>query len=472
MKRVFNIVLILTLISGASVAGYQYLSPPAQKTHNLAEDPTIEIVEVERETLLDTVDATGRIEPKAEVEMKFEIGGVVKEVLVERGQAVTAGAVLARLDPEDLELAVQRAQIDLAQQEAGLEKLYERPLSEEIAAAEASLASAEAKLAEELKGPDQNDITIAAAELRRTEIALKQAQWDYDQVAYRGDVGASAQADALQEATLDYEAALAEYNQNNVAGPTDAEIAEARSAVAQARSSLAELRRAPSPADIASQQAAVDRAKLDLVEQRSSLEKAELVAPIDGVIVEIGVEPGERTFDEAQDAVLILADTSAYLLKVEVDEIDIGRIKPGQTAAIALDAFAEAELKGRVVDVSPRPTQTESDTNSIVTYEVTIAVQAAQEIATLLPGMTATAAIETERLEEALVVPNQAVQIERRPDGVTIYVEKLDEQDNLMRVEVELGLRNGSVTEITAGLEAGDRVIIRSQPGVGPQPDI
>jgi len=471
MKRVFNIVLILTLISGASVAGYQYLSPPAQKTHNLAEDPAVEIVEVERETLLDTVDATGRIEPKAEVEMKFEIGGVVKEVLVERGQAVTAGAVLARLDPEDLELAVQRAQIDLAQQEAGLEKLYERPLSEEIAAAEASLASAEAKLVEQLKGPDQDDITIAAAQLRRTEIALKQAQWDYDQVAYRGDVGASAQADALQEATLDYEAALAEYNQN-VAGPTDAEIAEARSAVAQARSSLAELRRAPSPADIASQQAAVDRAKLDLVEQRSSLEKAELVAPIDGVIVEIGVEPGERTFDEAQDAALILADTSAYLLKVEVDEIDIGRIKPGQTAAIALDAFAEAELKGRVVDVSPRPTQTESDTNSIVTYEVTIAVQTAQEIAPLLPGMTATAAIETERLEETLVVPNQAVQIERRPDGVTIYVEKLDEQDNLMRVEVELGLRNGSVTEITAGLEAGDRVIIRSQPGEGPQPDI
>ena len=61
-----------------------------------------------------------------------------------------------------------------------------------------------------------------------------------------------------------------------------------------------------------------------------------------------------------------------------------------------------------------------------------------------------------------VVVPNRAIQIDRDSKEPIMYVEKLDEQGNPMRVEVELGSRNGSVTEVVAGLEEGDEVIIRS----------
>jgi HlyD family secretion protein len=135
MKRAIIILLILVGVIGASVAGYQYLTPTVPQT--LSEDPNVEVVEIGRETLVDTVNATGSIEPEAEVEMKFEIGGVIKEVMVKRGQYVTAGTVLARLATADLELEIRRAEIELSQADADLAQLFEPELAEKIAAARA-----------------------------------------------------------------------------------------------------------------------------------------------------------------------------------------------------------------------------------------------------------------------------------------------------------------------------------------------
>jgi HlyD family secretion protein len=460
MKRVIMILLILIVVVGTSVAGYQYLTPAEPPA--LSEDPSVEIVPVGRETLVDTVNATGSIEPESEVEMKFEIGGMVKEVLVKRGQYVTAGTVLARLDIGDLELEIRRAEIDLAQQQAELDKLFEPEIAEKIASAQAQIESARLKLVELQDGPDPDEVTKAEAELRRKEIALKTAQWEYDQVAYRGDVGAMAQADTLQEATLDYEAAVADYN-IAIKKATPAEIAEARSTIAEAQSSLAELLKEPSAAEIASQQALVDKAQLTLEEKQRDLEQAVLVAPTDGVVLEVNIEPGERVLDEASDAALLIADTSTYLLKMEVDEIDIGRIRQGQSAEVSLDAFTEQTFGGTVTDIAPRPVEQEGE--SIVTYEVTITLDPSGQPINLLTGMTATAAIQTRQLKDVVVIPNRAIQIDRGSSQPVVYVEKLDDQDNPMRVEVELGSRNGPVTEVVAGLEEGDQVIVRKQPG-------
>ena len=128
MKRVLIIIFILAVVIGATVFSYQYYRRPVE-SQSLEEDPTVEIVEVGRETLFDTVEASGRLEPKAEVDMKFEIGGMVADVLVERGQPVTVGTVLARLDTKDLEVKIRRAEISLAQREAEREKIFEPELA-------------------------------------------------------------------------------------------------------------------------------------------------------------------------------------------------------------------------------------------------------------------------------------------------------------------------------------------------------
>jgi len=467
MKRILIITFILATTIGTSVFGYSYMRP--SEPQSVTDDPTVEIVQVELETLVDTVNASGRIEPKAEVEMKFEIGGIVKEVLVERGQYVTAGTILARLDTDNLELEVQRAEIDLVQQEAELEKLFEPQLAEKVASAQAKMESARLNLAELLDGLDQDEITKAAANLRLKEVALQKAQWAYDEVAYRADIGGLPQADALQEATLNYEAARADYN-IAVREPTDAEIAEARSTLADTEANLAELLQGPSPADIAAKEATVDKARLALQEKRDDLKDAELIAPTDGVLLQINIEPGERVLNEADEAAMIIANTLAYLLKVEVDEIDIGQIVRNQEAVVTLDAFVDQEFAGRVADISPRPIK--DDANAIVTYEVTITLDTAGSDPGLLSGMTAYATIETRRLEEVLVIPNRAIQIDREGNRSTVYVEKLDEKGEVMRVEIELGLRNGEVTQVVAGLDKDDQVIIRTQPGNGPTPSL
>jgi HlyD family secretion protein len=285
-------------------------------------------------------------------------------------------------------------------------------------------------------------------------------------VAYRGDIAAMPQANRLQEVTLDYEVALATYNLS-VKNPTPAEIAEARYALAGAEAALAELLQEPSAADIAARQALVDKARLALAEKQRRLEQAVLTAPTAGVLLEVNLEPGERVLNDAQQAAILLADTSAYLLKMEVDEIDIARIARGQSAAVELDAFAGQQFSGVVADVSPRPVK--SDSNAIVMYEVTITLQTNSTAPALLSGMTANAVVETGRLEEVVVVPNRAIQIDRSAAAPVIFVEKVNGDGSPTRVEVQLGLRQGEVTQVVSGLTEGDEVIIRSQPAATPQ---
>jgi HlyD family secretion protein len=283
----------------------------------------------------------------------------------------------------------------------------------------------------------------------------------------------------LEQATIDYETALANYNLA-VRGPTEADIAAARSQLAQAESSLAQLLESPTEADVvaaqaqlaqaeaslarllegpdeadvAVAQAAVDVAQIGLAQAELNLARASLVAPIDGVVTEVNVRRGEQPGGQAA---VILTDMSAYHIDVEVDEIDIGRLAGDQRVVIAIDAIPDQEFTGHVADISPGPIQGAS--SGIVAYEVTIALDSDEP--RLLPGMTADATIETDRLENVLVVPNRAVSIDRSSGEPVAYVEKVGEDGNSIRVEIELGLRDETVSQILSGLDDGDQIVIR-----------
>jgi HlyD family secretion protein len=505
MKRVIGIALILVVVAGVSLAGYQFLNP---KPYRITEDPNVEVVNIKRDTILATVNASGRIEPKTEVQVNFETSGVVAQVPVERGQRVTAGTLLARLQTADLELAVKTAQVDLARTQAELKKLYEPaaaqdlvsaqaavdsarsnldhvlagPTPEEIASGRAAVQSAQANLDKVLAGPSQDDITAAAADVRRTQLALKQAQWDYDQVSYRGDIGAMPQASQLEQATIDFETARAKYNvaikgptqadvsaarsqlaeaQSNLAkllaSPTAADKAAAQSQLAEAEASLAKLHQGPADADVAVAQATIDAAQLKLQQAQLNLAKASLVAPIDGTVTQVNVKPGEQP--GTGQAAVVLADMSAYHIDVEIDEIDIGRLALGQKATIAIDAIPDATFAGHVSAISPGPIQGTS--SGIVAYEVTVALDDADS--RLLPGMTTDATIETQRLENVLVIPNRAVGIDRTSGNPVPYVEKVNKLGDPARVQIELGLRNETVSQVVKGLDEGDQIVVSGQ---------
>jgi HlyD family secretion protein len=504
MRRVVIILLVLVVVVGATVASYQLLNP---EPYSIADDPDVEVIDIQRDTIVFTINATGRIEPEAEVQLEFEAGNsIVADVLVDRGQYVTAGTVLAQLESSQLELAVKQAVADLTRAEAQLEQLYEPVLAEEVASTQAAVASARANLDQVLAGPrpdeiesaqaavasaqanldkvldglSEDDITVAAANLRRAEIALQDAQWAYDQVAYRGDIGSLPQSAQLEQATIDYETALANYNlavrgateadiaaaQSQLAqtksslarlleSPTDAEVEAARSQLAQAEANLARLLREPNEAEVAAAQAAVDVAQIGLEQAELDLEKALLVSPIDGVVTEINVKRGEQPPIEL--AAMTITDASAFHIDVEVDEIDIGRVAPDQSVIVAVDAISDKDFAGHVAEVSPGPIP--GATSGIVAYEVTINLDS--DDPRLRSGMTADATIETERMEGVLVVPNRAVSVDRSGGEPVAYVEKVGEDGNPARAEVELGLRNETLSQVLSGLEVGDQIVIR-----------
>ena len=297
------------------------------------------------------------------------------------------------------------------------------------------------------------------------------------------------QAAQLEQATIDYETAKANYllavkdaDEADIAAagaqlaqaeaslaklledPTALDIASARAQKAQAEASLARLLKDPDQLEVTIAQTAVDAAQVGLDQARLNLVRSLLVAPLDGVVIEVNLKVGESPTTISGDnvggrAAVVIADMSAFHLTVEIDEIDISRIERGQHVTILVDAVPDTEFEGHVSDIAPGPA--ESSATGIVAYEVTIDLDS--DDTRLLPGMTADATTETDRLEDVLVVPNRAVSIDRESGVPVTSVEMIDEQGNPTRVEIELGLRNETVSEVLTGLEEGDQVIIGTQ---------
>jgi HlyD family secretion protein len=408
----------------ASAAGSDSVEPEA------GELPPVKAV--------DHVVAEARVVPTHSAALSLPAGGVVAEVLVTEGDSVEAGQVLIKLEAArqaaavaQAEAGLQRAQAQLDELKAGprpqeieaaqaaveaahagLARLTQEARPEEIQAAEATRASAQANLAQVLEGPDEDEITVAAAELRRSEIALQQAQWAYDEVAYGADVAASPQAAALEQATLGHETAVARYNQA-LDGPTQAQAAAAHAELSRAEADLALLHQAGSQAEIAAARAEVRRAQAQLeltragarpeqiaagqaevagaeaalAEARAALAETELRAPFAGAVEALEAKAGEQVV--AGTPLAWLADLSAWQVETDdLTELEVVGITAGDPVTITLDAIPGLELPGQVVRVKGLGENKYGD----ITY--TVVVQPDRYDARLRWNMTAAAVIE------------------------------------------------------------------------------
>lgn len=453
MKRAIIIVLILGLVIGLSWLSYQtFGSQEVQK--QTVDDSDLEKFVVKRDAIAATVSATGSIAPEAEVTLTFELGGKVEEIFVERGQTVKAGGPLAKLETASLELQVAQAQATLALNEAKLQQAMKEASVEDIAAAEADLASARANYEEVKAGPNEEDLIVAKADMEKAAIAVQEAQAEYDKVAWMPGLSASPQAAALQQASIDYERAKANY-QKVAQPPTESELKSAWAQVVQAQTQLDKLRKNPEPEDVAIAQAQVDQAQAQLEEARLKLEKAVIMAPFDGVVASLGAEVGELI--SSGTPMVVLVDLSSFHVDVEVDEIDIGQIAVGQEVLVTLDSLPDKEIAGYVEAIAP----TASVDGGVVSYVVTVAIEPTE--APLRAGMSANTTITTARNENVLVVPNRYIQIDR--ESGKMYVERLEEGGLTSRVEIQTGMRSELFSEVVAGLEEGDTLVLRGLTG-------
>ena len=476
MKRALRIILILVVVVAISVAGYmQFASarPP--------QDPDYQVMPVGRDSIVSRIGATGTIAPAQQTNLTFKSSGRVTELFVEPGQIVEKGDVLARLESKELELALERSkiaweisQIQLTEVEAGpsagevaaaraavtsAESSYERVAGgasvEDLATAEASLASARSALARLKEGPTAQSITVAKANLEQARISMEQAQAAYDKVSWIGGAGALPQSLQLQQATINYEAAVANYElategptesqlksaeaqviqaegalQRLLDSPTESDLAVAESQVVQAQSALDRLLDNPSEQQLAIARQQVRQSEIAVEQAELAYEGAQLLAAFDGVVAQVNLELNEMA--PMNLPAVVLVDLSGFYVDVSVDELDVIFVEEGQDVVLTLDALEDETIDGYVERVDPVATMI----NGVASYVLRVAIEG--ENPHLRAGMTANVDVITERHENAIIIPNRAINVDRQ-SGRT-YVEKLVNQVPV-ETDVEVGIR-------------------------------
>ena len=254
-------------------------------------------------------------------------------------------------------------------------------------------------------------------------------------------------------------------------------------------------------ANVARSRAAVNSAQANVAASQAQLStsvtqrnRAVIRSPVSGVVLARQIEPGQTVAASFNTPTLfVLAeDLSAMQLRVQIDEADVGQVKPGQRASFVVDAYPARRFPARVTRINLGSNNTatanqqaqsgQQQQNAVVNYEARLAVANANGL--LRPGMTATATIATESTGTRLLVPNGALRfdpdkeadtasafepnigLERQGPQATIgvgsrqRVHVLQDDGTLKAIEVVTGQSDGRLTAVTSReLKRGMRVV-------------
>ncbi|SMF17826.1 HlyD family secretion protein [Tistlia consotensis] len=350
-----------------------------------------------------TITATGTVEPTNEVEISSELSGIVRKVLVDYNDRVTAGQVLAELDTDKLqaEVAHSRATLD---------------------AKRAAVTQARATLAETKR--------------------------DYDRTKPLAEKRYSSEA-ALDAARAGYERAQA----GLLVAQADVEVAEAQLQI-----------------------------------DETNLGKAAIRSPIDGVVLKRNVEPGQTVASSLQAPVLftLAENLGSMQIEADVDEADVGKVREGQHASFTVEAYQDRAFDAALTELRFAPKTVEG----VVTYTAVLSFDNAALL--LRPGMTATAEIVVQQVDDALLIPNAALRFappqQQKAEATRSLVQRIlphppqsvavpkietgaggerqiwvRRDGTLQAVAVRIGASDGSWTEVLDGaLRPGDAVVVDS----------
>lgn len=392
-------------------------------------------VPLERGMIAKRVDANGTVVARDTVQVGTEISGRVTRVAVDFNAAVSAGDILAELATDiyrtrvaeaEAELQLARAQLDVARSKVDQSKAEHDAARLRIESAAAEHAAAGAAL-----GFARNEMQ------RRNTPGLGLAASDRDR----------ARAD-LDGATADVRAADAARR------TAEASAAAAAAAIETARAEIA-----VAAATVQQRAAALDRVRLDL-------SRAEIRAPMSGVVVERNVEVGQTVVASLQSPVLftIARDIEEMRIELFVDEADIGSLREGQRVEFRVAAHPGRVFTGEIIQLRLAPMLIQN----VVTYVAMLSAPNPERL--LRPGMTATVRVDVEERADVPRLPNAALRFRpqreekveklsgRRPGGRTGVVH-VETRDGLREVAVDLGLVDDRFTEIRGGLPPGASVV-------------
>jgi HlyD family secretion protein len=362
-------------------------------------DPS-KLAKVEKGDLAKSVVATGKVTPITKVEVKSKASGIVKKLLVDYGDRVKKGQLLAQLDKVEIEAQVE-------QSKAGLE------------AAQANLKSSQADFERAKVDAEGPDVPV-----------LKRAYDRATSMAKDGVVSAS----ALDDAEKNYEMAL---NKQNV---SKAQVTVLKAKIAQSQANVAQ-----------------DEANLKQLEEQLSY--TDIISPIDGIVLSRDVQMGDAVssilvLGSSATLVMTLGDTSEVYVKGKVDESDIGKVYLGQRARIKVESFKDKTFDGKVTKISPMGVEKDN----VTTFEVRVSIQ--NPGGELKAEMTANAEIILEEHKNVLQIPEGAILYDKDKKA-SVEIPNPKGKEGKDKVAVNIGISNGAKTEVLSGLKEGDQVVLQ-----------
>lgn len=459
--------------------------------------PQVKVMTVKPRNLTQTVLAPGTLEVLGSREVRAPFATLRVHLNVGAGDRVKAGQTLAELEADDMRVQVASQEAAVARSESALAQLNQQResspllLQQKLETAKAQLAQAQSALETAARGsasakqrldqaqanllaiqnrtaasPDEvgaarQTLQKAEADFRANPLSAAAGQaYDAARAAYESALRRS--ADAARQAAADLAQARQglDIAQADVAtsGDDSASVRQARQAVESARLSVElaqkDVESGGSLLDqIRSAEADLAAARATLANSQSKLDQAVIKAPQDGVVLSTGLKDGQPA--QQGQLILELGGLDRLTVKARVDEVDIGKVQPGQALTLKSNAYLAEKFAGTVTRVAAQsiaPDPRTGASSAGTTYEVQGDVQ--NRDGKLKGGMSAQASIVTETRTGVFVVGLESL----REEGDKAYV--LVARDFKVELrEVKLGLRTQTQVQILEGLKEGEKVV-------------
>ena len=432
-KKKIIIGVIVVVVLGAAAGANIYF--------RREQGPSVEAEAIRTRDLEAIVSASGRVQPKRQINISANQMGRVTRLAVEEGQRVKAGQFLLEIDPRQLEGQLQRGEASVAAAKSGL------------AQARVGVSSSETALQQ----------AKATLELSQQNLKRQQDLWK-DGLTTR---------EALERA------------QNEVT----VREAEVKRSAQEITARIQE---------IETREQQIKQEQASLSQTRYNLTQIIIQSPMDGIVVRRNIEEGETaivgTMNNAGSQLLTIADMSVLEAEVEVDETDIPLVAIGQEAKVTVDAVEDRTFRGRVTEIGNSPIQTNAQQGGqrqATTFRVVVTLD--EEVPNVRPGFTCTVEITTSKKKSVTSVPIQALTVRELlfdPQGKIVREESTDRRrrrnaetnraddevpaghkreetegvfivrDNkAVFTPVKIGIAGEQYFEVLEGLKTGDRVI-------------
>ena len=346
-KRYFYAAGVLLLLAAGGVGAYALWG-------SLKPAPAYRLAKVERGAITAAVSATGTLNPVVSVQVGSQVSGQIQALYADYNSPVTKGQLIARIDPNSFALRVNQAMADL----------------------EATRATVLTQFA---------NVGALRAEVSRAKVNLTDAERDFQ-----------------RNKTL--------FEKNFVSG---AALDKARAVFegAQEQLKIAQAQLAVGESQVRNVEAVVKQRESQLAQAKVDLDRTEIRAPVDGIVVKKSVEPGQTVAAslQAPELFVIAQDLREMQVETSIDEAEVGRVSVGQPASFTVDSFPGRTFRGTVSQVR----KAAQVVQNVVTYIAVIS--AANPDLSLFPGMTANVRIVVDTRENVLKIPNAALRF--RPAG-------------------------------------------------------